>query len=336
VRAFFRICLVALTAAGAAASFVAPSSLSAQGLDGLAARCLEEGGDRGTWCVEGLLALQSARGALGLAAAGGSPFPGTASSLGQRFPGSPRVAVAGGVGFTRMAFPAVWDGGTAPPGERTATVGGLRASAGVGILQGFSPAPTVGGVLSVDLLGSVAFLSLPAGAGFSGGVASYGYGVRVGLLRESFTLPGVSLSAVRHGAGRVTLLPQGVGPAAGQASPLRTLTFSPGGTSVRGVVGKDLFGLGLQAGAGWDRHGGELRVRLGDEVGAGFSEVGGRGAATTRSLLFAGATYTVLVLQVGGELGWARGYDALPGRGSAGYDPEGGSAFGTLSARITF
>lgn len=305
---------------------IAPVELRAQ--DGPAAAadaCALADPARRPLCLEGVTAWVMGRGALQSAAAGGAPTAGTASTLGQRVPGSPRVAVGGGIIAHRVTLPGLAGrspDGVAPLPEVSGTVVGFRGSAVAGVFQGFSRGPTVGGILAVDLLGNAGWLSLPGSVGFREGVAMWGIGARVGIFRESFTLPGISVSAVRHGVGRARVGDPG-DPA---------VSFDTGGWSFRGVIGKDLAGFGLHAGGGVNRAHGHLSLH----DGAGPPVFRVEGVPTTRPVLFAGATYTHLVFQLTGEAGWSGGEEAVSGRPPGSLDPGKGQLFGQLQGRIVF
>jgi hypothetical protein len=70
----------------------------------------------------------------------------------------------------------------------------INLDAAVGILSGWSIAPTIGGFASLDLIGSVGHLMMPDE--FSEAGKSWAVGARVGILRESFTAPGVSVTGI--------------------------------------------------------------------------------------------------------------------------------------------
>ena len=138
---------------------------------------------------------------IGVAIFGGNPVPGTASTLGMRIGSLPRMSLA----FRVTAAPA----GILPIEDRSsgamddALLLGLTADGALGVLPGFSPLPTVGGVLSLDLLARLGVARLPTGAGFDdGAVLGWAVGARVGALRESFTLPGVSVTGTYGRLGR--------------------------------------------------------------------------------------------------------------------------------------
>jgi hypothetical protein len=292
------------------------------------------GGARGggveTWCFETVLAAQAARGGLGLAGTLGGPVPGSASTLGRRLRSFPRISVALRGGLTRLTLPDLSGGRSLPRGETTSSLTSLTLSTSLGLFHGLSLAPTVGGIFSFDLLGSLHLVSAPETQGFRDGVKGWGGGARLGILRESFTLPGISLSATYHALGE-----SGLGDVeAGDPAQAR---FDTDVLSLRGTVGKDLLGVGLLAGLGWDRHGGSMAVRVLDP------DSGLQGGASVddftshRFLYFAGASMTYLILQVSAEGGWARGFDPdVPGRPGGTFDPASRTFFGSLGLRITF
>lgn len=284
-------------------------------------------------CLEAALAFEAVAGLVGLAAGGGAELPGSSSTLGRRLAASPRVGLALRAGGVPGSMPALLE--ESERGEdRGVFAPVVQGVVTVGVFDGFSPLPTVGGVLSLDVQGSAGRVFLPGDEGFQEGSNVFGVGARVGLLRESFTLPGVTVSVARRWADEVRL--------GDPADPRQTgVAVDVGTTSVRATAGKDLLALGILAGVGWDRYDADGRVQVhrpggpaGEEWIVGATEVDG--FRSQRALLFAGASYTFLVLQLSAEAGWARGFDAVEGRDGAAYDPEDGRFFGSLAARLTF
>ena len=191
-----------------------------------------------------------------------------------------------------------------------------------GLLDGFSPRPTVGGVLSLDVFAGAGVLFLPEGAGFLGNTTTWGVGANVGLLRESFTLPGITLSAAYRGVGELQLGDRTAGDAI-------QVVFDPSVTSLRALIGKDLLAFGVLAGVGWDRISSDASLTVAGP-GAASGDV-----KSTRPLIFGGASVNLLLVQFSAEGGWAGGFDAVPGRSTSGYDPEDGSLFLSLAGRVT-
>jgi len=264
-------------------------------------------------CARVRAAFQGGRAGLGLAAAGGASLPGSNSTLAKRIGSMPRIGLAISGGLARARLPTL--GAGTDSDDRS--VLSLRAVANVNLLQGFSPGPTVGGLLSADVFGDVSFLS-PTGEGlYADAVVAGGVGLRVGLLRESFSLPGVTVSVARRWVGDA---------AVGVADAGEGADFSTTVTSVRGVVGKELFALGFLGGAGWDRYGGDATVR----TAGGSTGTDDRDA--DRFLVFGGITYNLLVWQFGAEGGWADAPDVDRREGDL--ETDDGSFFGALSIRL--
>lgn len=323
--------VVVLAAALLGGGLGTPAPAPAQAWEELADACVASGGAAAARaCVDGALALQATRSGIGLAAAGGSGLPGTASTVGRRLGATPRLSLAFRASGTRHRRPRIFDDASST-GDEGVVVPAAHLRAALGVADGFSPAPTVGGVLSVDLLGSLDYLALPRGDGFDGGVAAWGLGLRLGVVRESFTLPGFSLSAVHRRFGEVR-----VSRADAPVGGVRELDFDLSQTSLRATVSKDFLAVGLLAGVGWDRYSGEAGVRV--ATGAGGGDASGRSDDVTddRLLVYGGASLTFLVVQLSAEGGWAPGHDSFPESRPPGFDPGGGSPFGALAVRITF
>ena len=281
----------------------------------------------GPLCLEGALALRAARASVGLAASLGSPVPGSSSTVGRRIGSSPRIAISARGGLTRTGMPDP-RGGAVPASRHTFMAKTIEGSVAVGVLEGFSPMPTVGGMFSVDLLASIAAIGLSGGSGFAGSVQSLGYGARIGLLRESFTLPGVSVSATRRHVFETSW---------GLPSDRVNLVFKPTVSSLRLTAGKDLLSIGVMAGWGLNRYAGVSTLNARQTV-AGITRTGTaiRSFNTDRQVFFGSLSYTFLVLQLSGEAGWSKGWALPPGRAAGGYDSGGVMPFGSIAARLTW
>ncbi len=262
-------------------------------------------------------------GQVGLLAGLGSEVPGTASNLGTRVGGGPRWSLSARAGAIRMGIPDLSDGtGTA---ERSFVVPAIHTGVTLGLFDGFRLMPTVGGFLSVDLLGQAAFLLLPESDGFAGGTQSYSGGVRIGILREGFTLPGISVSGAMRFPGSIDFGDTGGGDVA-------EVLLDPTVTSLRATIGKDLFAVELMAGAGWEEYTGDVSMRVSDG-GLGF--VGATNEMTSsRWIYFGSASMTFsIILSLSVEGGWAEGFDPLAGY-SGDHDPAAGAPFGSFAMRL--
>ena len=319
-------CLTAVLTLGAGLSI--PTAAATQQLTRLAEACASGVSELTNQCLELALAAQSAQGLLGLAASGGTELPGSSSTLGRRFGSTPRFGLSLRGGFAHASMPGslATPSGAAP--DEGALAWAVQATTVVGLSNGFALAPTVGGILSIDLLGTVSWISPPGARGFQHSLNAGGLGIRLGVVRESFTLPGITLSAVRRWIGDARLGRSDVD--GGQAA------FSGTATSLRATVGKELLGLGVLGGFGWDRYQSDV-----DLEAVGFDEneglVGTTTAEplrTTRLLFFGGVGYTFLIAQFSAEGGYAEGFEEVAGR-TSGYDPASGAIFLRVAFRLT-
>lgn len=307
----------------------AAPSAAQQSVEELTEAC---GGSPGTsvaaLCANVALAAQALQAGVGWSHAGGAALTGSASTLGRRFGRTPRVGMTGELGLTRFPMPGFFEGGEATTFAVTPVA---RARLGVGVFDGFSPAPTVGGFLALDLVGSVSWAFLPGGKGFQDDSQAWSYGLRLGLLRESFTLPGVTLSVVRSHTGTVELGEESAG------RPRVAVDVTT--TSVRAVVGKEFLALGLKAGVGWDRYSSDGSVTRGQGLSAPptpqvIPPTVVSDLESDRFTAFGGVTRTFLVWQMGVEVGWARGPSGFRPVGTD-FDPSRSSLFLAASLRLT-
>jgi hypothetical protein len=285
-------------------------------------------------CEDAALILQATQWATGLLTTAGGALPASPSTSGMRLMGSPRVIVDGGLALVNVRFP--------EPGRDLAgfrddrmTLVGARMVTTVGIFDGFSPVPTVGGVLGVDGVASLRYHRLPGDVGFDGNVWAWGGGVRVGLLRESFSLPGVTITTLHHRVGQV-----GFDRVVERGTETETIEvrLRQNVTLVRAEVGKDLLALGITVGGGWDRYSGSGRMAVERTTGPFFDGSAGPERITSdRTYLFAGVNFTWVVVQATGEVGWA----GAPSRrveldGSGPSRPDAGSLQAAFTFRITY
>jgi hypothetical protein len=291
-------------------------------VEALTTRCAA-GGTLAVRCNELAVAARALQASTGLLAGLGSEVSGSAGTLGRRLGTSPRVAVGARSAFATLALPDLLDPGTEPSREASVLVPAVHAGIAVGVFDGFFLMPTVGGVLSLDLIGQASVIFLPTGDGFDGKATGWSVGARLGLLRESFTLPGVSVSVTHRDIEPVSFGdPLGTGGGAVEVDPTVT--------SVRATVGKDLLSVGVLAGMGWDRYGGSAMLR---PLGAPAVEEGA--FEQSRTLVFGGASMNFLILQLSAEVGWARGFGAVDGYRGTPFDATRGMGYGSLAFRLT-
>lgn len=254
-----------------------------------------------------------------LAAAGGNPVAGTASTLGMRMPGSPRWSIALRASTARAAMPPIGEGSAT-----ASTLWSVDADAAVGLFNGFNLLPTIGGFASIDVLASVGVVSAPDDFDRSSAL-TWSLGTRVGILRESFTAPGVSVSAMYRSLPDVEFGDPAGGP-----------YFENAGQSVislRGTVGKRVLGIGLTGGIGYDRATSDLRVSYSE-----FSPLMPPPATAAeddihfdRTMFFGNVSYTLLILNMSAELGWQEGGDRPA---DAHEDTGSGGLFGGIAFRL--
>lgn len=286
------------------------------------ARCVVAGGDVDL-CLTGATAAHALLGHSALQAGMGSPIPGTASNLGTRVGGGPRLSFYAQATATSWGMPATTDLAE----EASPLVIGLRFGAAAGLFDGFRVMPTVGGLLATDVFVEASTVFTGESDGFSGGQSTYALGARIGLLREGFTVPGASLSVARRFSGSL-----GYGEVS--AGDIVDVVADPSTTSLRFAVSKDLFAVEVVGGLGWDSFSGDVTLRLPD--GEGGTLVVDDAMEGSRRLYFAGASKTFsLILTLSAEAGWAGGLSEIPNYAGA-FDASSGGVFGSVAARLVF
>jgi hypothetical protein len=247
----------------------------------------------GSWVAEGVHPR------VGLALFGGSPVPGTASTLGMRLGSMPRISLSGRLTLVPVERPGSLDG--AGDADRS-LMAALSGQATVGLLPGWSPLPTVGGVLAVDALVRVSWVTLPerspdsTTSGFEKGSAwGAAGGVRIGILRESFTLPGVSITgSYGRGSTRTYLDPGGYGARGGIGS-----------WNATAAATKRIGPVGVTGGVAWDRY--TTRLELAPMAGPSAVAPTTLDASVARWAAFGNLSWTFLVAHVSLEGGWQSG-----------------------------
>lgn len=305
--------LVRLGLASVLACFAGAASLAAQDAGELEVQCRVAGG-ASDGCRLSVFTADAVLAALSGASVAGSSIPGGSTTLGQRVGGGPRIALFGTARRTGASMPGL----TSPTVEPVDfAVTSLSAGAAVGLFQGVRLMPTVGGFLSVDAFVHGSWMRLPS-ENFDTDPFSLTIGARVGLLREGFSVPGISVSVSRSFIGEVV-----VGPDFDDSA-----VVDPSVTAVRATIGKDIGGFEVLGGWGWDDRSAEVTII---EPTAGSID----GAVQhQRQQWFGGVARTFsIVLTLGLEVGRLQG--GGPVAGLATYDHEAGRWFGTVFARLT-
>jgi hypothetical protein len=297
-------------------------------------------------CVAGIQAADAAQGQMGILIAGGSPGlgAGTVSAA------SSRATISGRANMVLLTLPDITtEVNPATPDPVTDQLTVLTAV--VGADASFSVVPMV------DLLASATFLpvDLISGDVFDASTSdlAWGAGARVNLLRESGSRPGVTLSAMYRGMGDVQ-----IGNSCesderedetGHAPPRTTVCGSDGdigqtvlglsGISARATLTRQLLGLGMTLGAGFDRYSGDFNV----------SVLGARGTTANLARIyttptmdltnnrfsgFLSASYTRSIGVLVAEVGWLSGGERIAGfPDDADFSPGFGSFFGSFGGR---
>ena len=279
-----------------------------------------------TSCQSAVLAARAIRGGIAIADRMGASLSGSSSTIGTRLGRAPRVSVDIRLRISRFAMPDLLGGGTGAGGENVVNAYGMKGSVAVGVLDGFSLMPTVGGLLSLDLLASGSLIFPGESDGFLGNEGIFSVGGRLGIFRESFSLPGVTVSLMQSLGQRVDWTATVNG---------SQIDADISTTSVRATVGKNFFTLAVSGGVGWNWDRGDMRVQVPDPTIPGGQRTGLVDDLTTRrSVIFVGASLTRLVFQLSVEGGWVGGHDPLTGYFGE-YDPGGVTPFVSVAGRLT-
>jgi hypothetical protein len=301
-------------------------------------------------CVIVAQAVDAAQPQLGILMAGGNPTLGTASTGGVRLGLIPRVSLTGRINVVGARLPDIREEADGEAEEFTLPAPAVGANLSVGLTQGFSLAPMIGGFGAIDLLGSVSVLPLSlVGDDFGDNAFSWGAGARVGLMRESFVTPGVSVSLMYRSLGDVRFgeVCEGSEVPAGDnryvcstGGDFGEIEFGLDNWSARAAISKRLLGLGLTAGVGYDKFetSANFAVRApgppaGTEQVYRFDDVA---VDNDRWSAFLDASFTILFGSLVAEVGWMQGSDPIQGFPSTSdFDPGAGTFFGSLGARLS-
>jgi hypothetical protein len=316
-------------------------------------------------CLVVAQAAESAQPQLGILVAGGNPTLGTAGAGGLRLGVLPRVSATGKVNFVMVRLPDVLTEGSGRVSQQlNRTVGipapALSATGTVGVYPGVSVLPGVGGIGAIDLMGTATWLPLRLvgveGVGEGTSSTAFGGGVRLGLLRESFLVPGVSASLMYRRLGTIeygdvcpapaqsqtqqrggATIEYGSCPAGGDPG---EFSFDLSNWSTRFAASKRLFGLGVAGGVGYDRFSSDLGFGFRAPPGSGqqdyFARIQDADLGTGRWSAFVNGSFSLLVATLAVEAGWMQGGDAISGFQGTGnpFNPGRGTFFGSVGGRL--
>lgn len=292
-----------------------PTAASGQQFVDFGAACVDVGGAQAA-CRAAAVAAEWLTSDAGLLATGVALTPAPERTLGYRTQGgAPRSALDIRIGFAPIRHPDL--SADAPERALERTQVALSAGFSMGLFDGFQPYPTLGGVLSADAFGGYTWIPWSESDGYDRASNYRTVGVRIGLMRESFSVPGIAVSASRSWGS--TLI---------YAGDPAIASVQPAVTAVRLALGKDVYGVGVHGSLG--RNWTDATARIGGDFGSGqvFTQAD---LDASRTVANVGASLNFLVVQIQGDLGWGLGAGGpeLPGF-AASENPW----FGALSVRL--
>ena len=303
----------------------------ARGQEQLTAQCAGLSNDGAMrFCNAIVEAVEIGQPRLGLSLIGGNPVPGASSTLGMRLGAIPRLSLAGRVTAVTLDLPAI--DRVNSDDDIKAAVPSINLDASLGVLTGLSLFPTVGGFGSIDVIASVGMIPVPEGEGFGGdNPFSWALGARLGILRESFTAPGISVTGTYRRMSDVTY---GDRTLADEQSYFEASDMSM--LSVRGVIGKRILMLGANAGVGYDRF--KSNVAFGGVVsGSPRFDFAEDDFTNNRTMAFGSLSFTMLILSIIAEAGWQNGGDEFTATLPTGQSSktQKSAYFGSLAIRLS-
>lgn len=209
-------------------------------------------------CTTVATTLSNVQPAIGIGFSGANPTLGMGGTLGTRFGMFPRFAVTARVNAALAELPDLFGDEFSPDlngsGDSVGVVpttmipvGSLQGDVAIGVFNGFSMVPMLGGLGSIDLLGSVSFIPAVKDAGIEDAIVMWGVGARVGILKGGLVAPGLSVSAMYRDMGDVQFGDIADGDPGEFQTDLSTL-------SLRAVLSKGLLMFDFAVGAGYDRY----------------------------------------------------------------------------------
>ncbi len=346
-------------AATLAVAFAAPALAAQNDIDTI---CSERFGRNATLqsrCAAVAQAVDAAQPQLGILMAGGNPTLGTASTGGVRLGLLPRVSAGVRLNVVLARLPDIRDENSSTDevglDELTLPAPAVGGNLSVGVFPGISLAPMVGGFGAIDLLGSATILpvSLAGVEGLEKNPLSWGAGARLGLLRESFVTPGVSVSVMYRQMGDLQFgdVCQGEEsqhPAEPNGRLCSTnegdfgeIEFGLSNVSGRAAVSKRLLGFGLTAGVGYDRFETDGNIAFRGPPPLGFApqqiyRLDNVAVDNDRWSAFLNGSFTLLIGSIVAEAGWMQGQERITGFPERSeFDPKQGTFFGSIGARLS-
>ena len=195
--------------------------------------------------------------AIGMGFSGGNPTLGMGGTLGTRFGFVPRFSVTARLNAALTEMPDFFEefsgeiSAADPSLDSLPTtripVGAIQGDLAIGVFNGITLVPTMGGLGSIDLLGSVAFVPVIDQVGLEEAIVSWGVGARVGILKGGLVAPGLSVSGMYRRLGEVQFGDIADDDPGEFAMDLSTL-------SLRAALSKGFLMFDFVVGAGYDRY----------------------------------------------------------------------------------
>jgi hypothetical protein len=282
-------------------------------------------------CQDVVTSLQLLQPELGMALAGGNPVLGTASPIGTKFRFIPRIYLGGRINFVWAAIPDVLnyaDDPSAALATREFSVPMPQLDLSVGLFDGWRLGSTLSGLGSVEILGSLGAMILPAGEGFENDATGLGLGARIGLIRESFTAPGLSLSGEYQWTGRIRHGSVANGDDAQFGMDLSATSFRLG-------LSKSFVAIGLALTIGWDHYQSDVDLGVADDDGNLVAVVPNddrMSLSEDRWSASVDVSYIVLFLNIAAQLGWQENGRYVTSRGD---DLTSGNFFSAIGMRVS-
>ena len=318
-------------------------------------------------CGQVVSTLSNVQPSIGIAFSGGAHTLGTYTTIGRRLGFLPRVSVTArfNAAFVDVPdlygdfAPTVTDGGTvASMPTAGLPISSLQGDVVVGVFNGFSAGPMIGGVGSVDLLGSVSFIpavqQIEDVTGLEEDVVNIGIGARIGILQQGLLIPGVSISGMYRTMGEVTF---------GDLDNPEPAAFSSdlSAISLRAGVSKGVAMFDLAAGLGYDIYTSDAQLNWSLDYDCSAATCGTAQTITLEPQdpvagelqtaawnVHANVGVSLLLLNIVGEVGYQKATDVVdadalrevnPGIPSdqvfTGEALEGGRFFASLGVRLT-
>ncbi len=217
------------------------------------------------------------------------------------------------------------------------------ADLAIGVFKGVPMGVTnVGGI---DLLVSAAYLPEYSGdfidVKVPDGSLKLGYGARLGIVQQSFMIPGVSISYLRRSLPTVSIIGSTAASTGGARDTLRIDNLSVKTDAIRLVASKTFLFVGIAIGAGQDRY---------ESVGTITAKVAPRavtvpnGASAgpvvlsqklTRTNIFTDVSLNLPFLKIIGEIGQVSGGSISTYNKFSGKQADASRIFGSIGIRVS-